>query len=313
MGLVRPVIRPLVRPLIRPALGAAVSPYPAAALYADYAGNRYWTGANPRSFPDLHDFVRASVDYGVDGYDRLKGVTSGQPLLLPNKGLAVQGARTNYARYSNDFIEWFVQNGVELASREGGDPFGGASHYRIVYDGTANGRIRIATASRTWTPSGTVCGSIYIRKISGTTTSLTLGFVSGALNNNEASVSSVGSEWTRVNVTATAKASGQSTGAAFLDLDCDDVAVVEVAFAQIEEAAAPTPYVPTDGAAVSVVATQASIVGAFASGDAVSLIESDDTESTSTWGVVSSAGEWDLTASFDSWTGAGFIREIRIG
>jgi hypothetical protein len=245
---------------------------------------------------------------------------------ITDRGLQVNPAATNLLPRSNDGTQWTTVGATTVDSGESG--FAGMKRVRVASSGGLANRVARRDLSLTsgqayqikvWFEEGT-SGRLGIRCRSIAASSLST--VSGSIGTVGATAEAGGTitnivqgvqfgsvrfvEFTLTpNITATDWEVGVGPDTTTSGQD------VVLLGAQMEVGTLATPYVPTSTSSATAGADVATITGSYSSGDIVRLTHSGGVAE-STWGIVESAGAWDLSEPFDNWAGVGFIQRITI-
>jgi hypothetical protein len=195
--------------------------------------------------PLAFDFTRASNGTFVNKSGLIETAASGVPRIdfLGNTSgaLKLEPQRTNIVPYSEDFsnVYWSPNSNALKSLSSNLSPDGTANAYRVeAVTGTQVGHVGTTTIGTT------ITHSIWVRRISGSTT-----FNMVDVNNIATSVN-ITSDWQRFSLTSTATSTALRSY--FRTTALGDV--VEIYGAQLEEGSYATSYIPTQGSAVTRVA-----------------------------------------------------------
>lgn len=154
-------------------------------------------------------------------YDISNGVVQSCPSLL------LEPASTNFINYSEDFSQWSALNNVIVTDNFITSPDGTQNAAKLVFDGTASGRIELSTGV-----SGTNTQSVYLKTESGTQ-NVSIG--AGSVDLTQFTITD---QWVRYTHTG---------GGSFPRILCNDATTIYVYGAQLEALSYATSYIPTNG------------------------------------------------------------------
>ena len=185
--------------------------------------------------PLAFDFTRASNGTFVNKSGLIETAASGVPRIdFSNdaKGaLLLEPQSTNLVTYSSDFSQWSALNNVVVTDNFITSPDGTQNAAKLVFDGTASGRIELNTGA-----SGTNTQSVYLKTESGTQN------VSIGAGSADLTQFTITDQWVRY---------AHTGGGNFPRILCNDAATIYVYGAQLEAGSYSTSLIKTSGSAVT--------------------------------------------------------------
>ena len=145
--------------------------------------------------------------------------------------LLLEDSSTNLITYSEDFSQWTALNNVVVTDNFTTSPDGTQNAAKLVFDGTADGRIELSAGV-----GGTTTQSVYLKTESGTQN------VSIGAGSTDLTEFTITDQWVRYSHTG---------GGNFPRILCNDAATIYVYGAQLEQLSYPTSYIPTSGSTVT--------------------------------------------------------------
>jgi len=145
--------------------------------------------------------------------------------------LLLENSSTNLITYSEDFSQWTALNNVVVTDNFTTSPDGTQNAAKLVFDGTADGRIELSAGV-----GGTTTQSVYLKTESGTQN------VSIGAGSTDLTEFTITDQWVRYSHTG---------GGNFPRILCNDAATIYVYGAQLEQLSYPTSYIPTSGSTVT--------------------------------------------------------------
>jgi hypothetical protein len=145
--------------------------------------------------------------------------------------LLLEPVSTNLITYSEDFSQWTALNNIVVTDNFTTSPDGTQNAAKLVFDGTADGRIELSAGV-----GGTTTQSVYLKTESGTQ-NVSIG--AGSADLTEFTITD---QWVRYSHTG---------GGNFPRILCNDAATIYVYGAQLEQLSYPTSYIPTSGSSVT--------------------------------------------------------------
>jgi hypothetical protein len=145
--------------------------------------------------------------------------------------LLLEPVSTNLITYSEDFSQWTALNNIVVTDNFTKSPDGTQNAAKLVFDGTADGRIELSAGV-----GGTTTQSVYLKTESGTQ-NVSIG--AGSADLTEFTITD---QWVRYSHTG---------GGNFPRILCNDAATIYVYGAQLEQLSYPTSYIPTSGSSVT--------------------------------------------------------------
>jgi hypothetical protein len=145
--------------------------------------------------------------------------------------LLLEPVSTNLITYSEDFSQWTALNNIVVTDNFTTSPDGTQNAAKLVFDGTADGRIELSAGV-----GGTTTQSVYLKTESGTQ-NVSIG--AGSADLTEFTITD---QWVRYSHTG---------GGNFPRILCNDAATIYVYGAQLEQLSYPTSYIPTSGSTVT--------------------------------------------------------------
>ena len=205
-------------------------------------GNKVWAAKEESvlAYNDINnnykplpfDFARASIGTRVNKDGLIE--TMGQDIARidytdsADGVLLLENSSTNLITYSEDFSQWTALNNVVVTDNFTTSPDGTQNAAKLVFDGTADGRIELSAGV-----GGTTTQSVYLKTESGTQN------VSIGAGSTDLTEFTITDQWVRYSHTG---------GGNFPRILCNDAATIYVYGAQLEQLSYPTSYIPTDGA-----------------------------------------------------------------
>jgi len=208
-------------------------------------GNKVWAAKEESvlAYNDINnnykplpfDFARASIGTRVNKDGLIE--TMGQDIARidytdsADGVLLLENSSTNLITYSEDFSQWTALNNVVVTDNFTTSPDGTQNAAKLVFDGTADGRIELSAGV-----GGTTTQSVYLKTESGTQN------VSIGAGSTDLTEFTITDQWVRYSHTG---------GGNFPRILCNDAATIYVYGAQLEQLSYPTSYIPTSGSTVT--------------------------------------------------------------